>query len=97
MAKCSYCGKQIEKGTGKIFVKKDGKILNFHNSKCEKNMLKLKRKARNFKWTTFFEKTPVPSPSEKKAIKKKAREEKKKSEPQKEIVKKKTVKKSTKK
>jgi large subunit ribosomal protein L24e len=51
MAKCIFCGKEIEKGTGLIFVKKDGKQLKFCSTKCEKNMLKLGRKARNLKWT----------------------------------------------
>jgi|TARA_Y100000310_G_scaffold345729_1_gene468943 ribosomal protein L24E len=52
MVKCSYCGHDIGRGTGKIYVQKSGKILNFCAMKCEKNMLKLKRKARDFKWTT---------------------------------------------
>ena len=52
MADCSFCEKKMEKGTGKIFVFKTGKILNFCSSKCEKNMLKLKRKARNLKWAS---------------------------------------------
>lgn len=56
MAKCSFCDKVIEKGTGKIYVLKTGKALNFCSTKCEKNMLKLKRKARKLKWTGFFEK-----------------------------------------
>ncbi|MBU2639805.1 MAG: 50S ribosomal protein L24e [Nanoarchaeota archaeon] len=56
MPKCSFCGKDIEEGTGKTFVKTDGRILYFDNQKCEKNMLKLKRKARNLKWTKFYEK-----------------------------------------
>lgn len=77
MANCSFCGKAIEKGTGKIFVKKDGKILNFHNTKCEKNMLKLGRKARNLKWTIFFEKQEMPVASEKRVAKRKAQEKKK--------------------
>jgi large subunit ribosomal protein L24e len=51
MAKCSFCKKDIEKGTGKIFVKKDGKILHLCSRKCEKNMFKLKRKPAKFKWT----------------------------------------------
>jgi large subunit ribosomal protein L24e len=50
MAKCSFCGKLIEKGTGILYVKKDGKVLYFDKRKCEKNMLKLKRKPVNFKW-----------------------------------------------
>lgn len=52
MANCSFCGVKIEKGTGKMFVYTTGKVLHFCSSKCEKNMLKLKRKARNLKWTT---------------------------------------------
>lgn len=56
MAKCSFCGNIIVKGTGKIFVFKSGKINNFCSNKCEKNMLKLKRKPRKFKWTKYYEK-----------------------------------------
>lgn len=56
MAKCSFCGFDIEKGTGKIYVKKDGKALYFCSMKCEKNMIKLKRKARNVRWTKHYEK-----------------------------------------
>jgi large subunit ribosomal protein L24e len=56
MALCSFCGKSIKKGTGKIFVYKTGKTANFCSSKCEKNMLKLKRKPRDFKWTKSYEK-----------------------------------------
>lgn len=51
MAKCSFCGTDIPMGTGKIFVKKDGKQLNFCSMKCEKNMLKLGRKPWETKWT----------------------------------------------
>ena len=54
MSKCSFCGKEIEKGTGLIYVKKDGKVLNFDSSKCEKNLLKLKHKPRETKWTTTY-------------------------------------------
>lgn len=50
MAKCSFCGKQMERGTGKMYVYKTGKIDYFCSMKCEKNKLKLKRKARNIKW-----------------------------------------------
>ncbi|PIO07889.1 50S ribosomal protein L24e [Candidatus Pacearchaeota archaeon CG10_big_fil_rev_8_21_14_0_10_34_12] len=56
MVKCDFCGKVIQKGTGKMFVKKDGKILYFDSAKCEKNLLKLKRKPRDFKWTKSYEK-----------------------------------------
>ncbi len=54
MAKCSFCGTNIEKGTGKMFVEKDGKILFFCSSKCEKNQFKLKRKPRSTKWTKHY-------------------------------------------
>lgn len=47
---CTFCNKFIERGTGKIYVRKTGKILNFCSMKCEKNMLKLGRKARLTKW-----------------------------------------------
>jgi len=52
MTKCSFCNKEIEKGTGKIYVKTDGKVLHFCSRKCEKNLLKLKRKPSTLKWAT---------------------------------------------
>ena len=54
MVKCSFCGNEIEQGTGKIYVQTDGKILNFCSMKCEKNTFKLKRKAREQKWTKKY-------------------------------------------
>ncbi len=57
MGKCSFCGSDYNKGSGKVFVKDNGTILYFCGSKCEKNMLKLKRDARKFKWTSFFVKS----------------------------------------
>ena len=48
--KCSFCGKPIRKGTGKMFVKKSGEILYFCSSKCEKNY-KLGREPKKLKWT----------------------------------------------
>ncbi|MBI2564781.1 50S ribosomal protein L24e [Candidatus Woesearchaeota archaeon] len=52
MRNCSYCGEEIENGTGMMFVKKDGRVLNFCSSKCEKSTLKLKRQAKNYVWTS---------------------------------------------
>ena len=52
MVNCSFCNKSIEKGTGKIFVYKTGKVINLCSRKCEKNMLKLKRKPRDLKWAS---------------------------------------------
>ena len=48
--KCSFCGKEIEKGTGVMFVKNDGRIFYFDSSKCEKNMLKLGREPARVAW-----------------------------------------------
>ena len=52
--KCSFCGKEFKPASGKIFVRDNGSILRFCSSKCEKNMLHLKRDSRKFKWTKFF-------------------------------------------
>jgi large subunit ribosomal protein L24e len=52
---CSFCGLEIEPGTGKMFVKKDGTVLNFCTSKCYKNMIELRRVPRTTKWTKKFE------------------------------------------
>ena len=51
---CSFCGEEIEPGTGKMFVRKDGRILYFCSGKCEKNMIKLRRNPRKLKWTKFY-------------------------------------------
>tara|TARA_Y100000294_G_C8493423_1_gene311750 strand:- start:340 stop:510 length:171 start_codon:yes stop_codon:yes gene_type:complete len=56
MAKCTFCGIVLPKGTGKIYVQKDAKVLYFCSSKCEKNMLKLKRKPITTKWSLRYEK-----------------------------------------
>mgnify|MGYP006304818071 CR=1 FL=1 len=48
---CSFSGKELKPGTGKMFIKDNGQILYFANRKSEKNMLKLKRDNRKFKWT----------------------------------------------
>jgi len=49
--KCTFCGGKIADGTGKLVVEKTGKLLSFCSSKCEKNMLKLKRKPLTTAWT----------------------------------------------
>lgn len=51
MVKCTFCGTIIEQGTGKLYVKTDGKLFYFCSKKCEKNQFKLKRKARTTTWT----------------------------------------------
>lgn len=54
MAPCSFCGAELKKGSGKMFVKDNGAVLYFCSSKCEKNSLKLGRDARKLKWTSHF-------------------------------------------
>jgi large subunit ribosomal protein L24e len=49
--KCSFCNKEIKKGTGIIYVKTDGTMIYFDSGKCVKNMLDLKRKPAKLKWT----------------------------------------------
>ena len=47
---CTFCGGQLEPGTGKMYVKKDGSILFFCSSKCQNNQ-KLGRVPRRVEWT----------------------------------------------
>ncbi len=50
MANCIFCKREIPQGTGKMFVRKNGKIQWFCSSKCEKNLLKLKRNPSKIEW-----------------------------------------------
>lgn len=56
MVKCSFCGAEVERGTGVMFVKADGTTYYYCSRKCEKNMLKLGRIPRNVRWTAEFRK-----------------------------------------
>ena len=58
-------------GTGKMYVKTDGKIFYFCSMKCEKNMLKLKRKPRHTRWTGEAKKEKKEGAATKKKITKK--------------------------
>ncbi len=53
---CSFCGNEIETGTEKIFVTKKGRAIYLCSNKCEKNLLKLKRKPRRVRWTEEYRK-----------------------------------------
>ena len=53
--KCSFCGKDLEPGFGKMSVTKDSKALYFCSRKCEKNMMKLGRNPRYVKWTNLYQ------------------------------------------
>ena len=65
MVSCTFCGAEVLKGSGKIFVRDNGQVLNFCSMKCEKNMLVLKRDARKLKWTAFYEKGGMASKAKK--------------------------------
>ncbi len=51
MPACYFCGEEVSRGSGILYVKKDGTIINFCSSKCRKNSLKLRREGRRVKWT----------------------------------------------
>ena len=82
---CSFCNNEIAKGTGELFVLRDGTALSFCSSKCKSNHVKLRREGRLAKWTN----KGVIVTTEKKA------EEKKESALAKEIEKKLEEKKAT--
>lgn len=48
---CSFCGKEIEQGKGKVYITSDGKRFPYCSNKCEKNHRKLDRKPRDVEWT----------------------------------------------
>jgi len=62
---CSFCGKDIEPGTGTMFVRNDNQRFYFCSQKCERSMLKMGRTARRIKWTKSYEKGPTPPQPEK--------------------------------
>jgi len=47
---CSFCGEQMEPGTGKMYVRKDGQIFFYCSTKCQKNH-KMGRIPRRVRWT----------------------------------------------
>ena len=55
MVHCSFCAETLKRGTGTMYVKTDGKILYFCSSKCEKNLIKLRRKPRVTPWTAEYQ------------------------------------------
>jgi large subunit ribosomal protein L24e len=52
--KCSFTGKQIPPGTGRMYVKKTGQVLYFINSKAKKNYVDLNRIPARTRWTDTF-------------------------------------------
>jgi large subunit ribosomal protein L24e len=52
---CSFCAREIEPGTGTMFVKRDGTVFHFCSSSCRKQQLDLGRVGHRFKWTRAHE------------------------------------------
>jgi len=75
---CTFCGVEIEPGTGRMYVKKDGVVFNFCSSKCFKNLIELGRVPRRTTWTRYYDRekqirlksTPEVAPSKKRKAKK---------------------------
>lgn len=51
---CSFCGKEIEPGTGKMYVKKDGTVFLLCSNKCSKNQIDMERVPRRTTWTRAY-------------------------------------------
>jgi len=51
---CTFCGKEIKRGTGIILAKKDGTVSYFCSSKCKKNQLNKKYKPLKTRWTDIY-------------------------------------------
>jgi len=51
MVKCSFSGKDIPKGTGRMLVRNSGRVYYFFDNKALKNFIKLGRKPQKTKWT----------------------------------------------
>ncbi|PIN79797.1 50S ribosomal protein L24e [Candidatus Woesearchaeota archaeon CG10_big_fil_rev_8_21_14_0_10_34_8] len=73
MPKCVFSGKEIPRGQGIMYVRKNGQILWFMNSKCERNYLKLKRKPVDYKWSKLYKKGTIQKKTKQKetSVKKK--------------------------
>lgn len=81
---CTFCGVEIEPGTGRMYIRKDGVTYNFCSSKCYKNLVELGRVPRRVTWTRYYERekqvrlksAPSETPSKKRKVKKvKAKDE----------------------
>ncbi len=54
MPRCTFCGRDVEKGAGKMFIYNSGKIDYFCSSKCDKNVHNLKRTPLQVRWTAHY-------------------------------------------
>lgn len=87
---CTFCGDEIEPGTGRMYIKKDGVVFNFCSSKCFKNLVVLGRVPRRTTWTRYYEREKQvrmkglpaePQPPAAKKLKKGEAEAKKEEKP----------------
>ncbi len=83
MVKCDFCGESVKKGTGKMFVRKDGTFNVFCSNKCDKNYLKLKRSPKGTRWTAFFAEEKGITGERKKKHKENAKKEESQKGPEK--------------
>lgn len=76
---CTFCGHEIEPGTGRMYVRKDGVVYQFCTSKCYKNLIELKRVPRRTTWTTWHAREketrikaaePEPAPAKARKVRK---------------------------
>ena len=51
--KCTFCGDNIPRGRGKMFVRNSGQVLHFCGSKCQKNF-RMKRDGKKTGWTKTY-------------------------------------------
>ena len=56
MVNCTFCGKEVEPGTGTLYIKDDAKIVNYCSMKSRREQLKLKRNPVHTVWTERFKK-----------------------------------------
>lgn len=87
---CNFCGNEIPHGKERIFVITKGKVFHFCSRKCEKNLLKLKRKPREVKWTRAYREEKeirIKKPEIEKETKLKVKKSKKKEKIEKETIK----------
>ena len=52
--KCTFCGNDVESGTGILYVYKTGKTANLCSSKCKKNLIDLGRNPIHTRWSKRF-------------------------------------------
>jgi len=50
---CSFCGRQIEPGSGLMYVLRSGTLHHFCSSKCFKNF-KLGRDPKRMPWSVYY-------------------------------------------